>query len=157
MACAACERDGVHVAASLSVGQVGEDDPMCNWTLEEVAIALREGWSAETCDPVDLLDWSPGNRARGQCGSTALVVNDLLGGALIVAEVRRLDGSRQGFHYWNQLPDGSEIDLTRDQFTLGELVQEGRLQVRPPGPPRRCREQYELLRERVLTRLQREA
>lgn len=122
-------------------------------TDERIAGALRESWSAETCDPVDLPAWCQANKARGQCGSTALVINDLLGGDLMIAEVLWPDGSRQGFHYWNLLPDGSEVDLTREQFTEGEVVQAGQVVKRPPGPPNRCREQYELLRRRVLLRL----
>lgn len=42
--------------------------------------AIRASWSERTCDPVDLPDWSPENAARGQCGVTALVVQDLMGG-----------------------------------------------------------------------------
>jgi hypothetical protein len=45
--------------------------------------------------------------SRGQCGSTALTIHDLLGGQLLIAEVLRTDGSRQGVHYWNLLPDGT--------------------------------------------------
>jgi hypothetical protein len=41
------------------------------------------------------------------------------------------------------------------QFINGELVQPGQIGVRPPGPPRRCQQQYALLGERVLERLQR--
>jgi hypothetical protein len=46
-----------------------------------------------------------------QSTTTALTINDLLGGELLVAEVLRADGSRQGVHWWNRLPDGTEIDL----------------------------------------------
>jgi hypothetical protein len=53
-----------------------------------------------------------------------LTVHDLLGGELLIAEVLRTDGSRQGVHYWNLLPDGTEIDLTREQFASNEVVQE---------------------------------
>lgn len=123
---------------------------MTEWTLDEVSRALRESWSPDTCDPVDLPRWSQENHARGQCGSTALVVNDLCGGELIVAEVHWPDGSRQGVHYWNRLPDGSEVDLTRGQFVDGEVIRAGQVLMRPLGPPRRCREQYDLLRTRVL-------
>lgn len=126
---------------------------MQRWSLDQVTHALRESWSAETCDPVDLPLWTSANTSRGQCGATALVVNDLLGGDLMLAEVHLPDGSRQGVHYWNRLPDGSEVDLTRQQFRAGEIVHEGRVVTRPSGPPRRCQEQYELLRERVLMRL----
>lgn len=137
----------------ISVVAVGEDVPVRKWTLAEVSSALRESWSPETCDPVDLPEWSRENRARGQCGSTALVVNDLLGGELMLAEVHWRDGSRQGVHYWNRLPDGSEVDLTRDQFVDGEVIQAGQALMRPAEPPRRCREQYDLLRTRVLALL----
>ena len=120
---------------------------------DDVVAAVRASWSADTCDPVDLDRWAPGNPSRGQCGATALVLHDLLGGDLILAEVLRADGSRQGVHYWNLLPDGTEIDLTRQQFDAGETVQPGRVVARPPGRPRRCEEQYLVLRERVLARL----
>lgn len=140
---------------SLEVVMVCNDAPMAAWTIEQVAGACRASWSVETCDPVDLPLWSETNRARGQCGVTALVINDLCGGDLILAEVLRPDGSRQGVHFWNRLPDGSELDLTRSQFTDGEQVQPGRVMPRPGGPPLRCAEQYTLLRDRVLAHLTR--
>ena len=120
--------------------------------LERIEAALRASWSDETCDPVDR-PWSPANPAKGQCGVTALVVHDLLGGDLVVAEVLHADGTRQGDHTWNRLPDGTEVDLTAEQFRAGEVVQPGRVVERPPGPPRRCVDEYELLRTRVLARL----
>ena len=108
---------------------------------------VRAAWGADTCDPVDL-PWSPDNPSRGQCGVTALVLHDHLGGELLVAEVLRDDGSRQGWHLWNRLPDGSEVDLTREQFAPDEHVQEPQVLHRD-GPPKRCAEQYARLRERV--------
>ena len=86
---------------------------------------------------------------------TALVVQDLLGGDLLCAEVHWLDGRRQGVHYWNRLPAGVDVDLTREQFGAGELVGEPEVVVRAPGPPRRCREEYLLLHQRVTTALAR--
>jgi hypothetical protein len=118
-------------------------------TLERVTAAIAASWSIETCDPVDVADWSTSNPARGQCGVTSLVVNDIFGGELLVAEVRLPDGTRQGVHYWNRLPNGEEVDLTREQFAPDEFVQAPRAGPRPSGPPRRCAEQYELLRGRV--------
>ena len=117
---------------------------------EDLQAAIRGAWGVDTCDPVDVGDWSAANPARGQCGSTALVIHDLLGGQLLIAEVIRGDGSRQGVHYWNLLPDGTEVDLTRGQFSADEVVQPPRVVARPDGPPRRCAEQYLTLRERVL-------
>ncbi|MGY1689240.1 YunG family protein [Geodermatophilus sp. SYSU D01105] len=118
-------------------------------TLDDVAAAVRAAWCIETCDDVDVADWTPEDPARGQCGATALTVHDLLGGELLLAEVRRPDGSLQGVHWWNRLPDGTEVDLTREQFAPSEVVQAPRVVERPPGPPRRCAEQYRRLREDV--------
>src|SRR3954466_12847991 len=94
-------------------------------TSVQIEGAIRASWSRESCDPVDLADWSRENAARGQCGVTALVVQDLLGGELMLAEVHHANGRRQGVHYWNRI-GGVEIDLTREQFRDGEVI----------GPPR---------------------
>lgn len=64
-------------------------------------------------------------------------------------------GVRRGYHYWNRLPDGTEVDLTRDQFRPGETVTGGVGVARPSGSPNRCRGQYELLRHRVQAGLHR--
>jgi hypothetical protein len=122
-------------------------------TLDRLTAAVRAAWCPQTCDDVDLADRTPGNPARGQCGATALVLHDLLGGDLLLAEVLLPDGSRQGVHWWNRLPDGREVDLTREQFAPHEVVQEPRVVVRPPGLPRRNREQYLALRAAVLDAL----
>lgn len=122
------------------------------WTLIDVERAVRASWGADTCDPVDLADWHPDNPARGQCGVTALVLNDLFGGDLVLGEVH-VAGERTGMHYWNRFATGLDVDLTRDQFGPEEKVAGGQVVRRPDGPPRRCREQYDLLRDRVLTRL----
>lgn len=113
---------------------------------------VRAAWGPDTCEPDTAQEWGPDNPARAQCGVTALVVQDLLGGDLIHGEVH-VDGAKVGNHYWNRLPDGTETDLTGDQFLPGEEVVGGQVVVRPPDGPRRMREQYELLRERVFAGL----
>ncbi|SDT24727.1 YunG family protein [Actinoplanes derwentensis] len=118
--------------------------------LELLRPAIEAGWGVDTCDPHDLPEWRADNPARGQCGVTALIVQDLLGGELIVGEVQ-VEAAKVGHHYWNRLPDGQDVDLTAGQFHPSEVVVGGQVQQRPPGPPRRCREQYELLRHRVLS------
>jgi hypothetical protein len=118
-------------------------------SLAAIDRAVRAGWSRETCDPVDLPDWSPSNPARGQCGVTALVLWELLGGELLLAPVFRADGSRQGVHYWNRLVAGVEVDLTREQFTAGERVGEPAAVTAPRGGPTRLAAEYALLRRRV--------
>jgi hypothetical protein len=122
-------------------------------TFDRVAAALRASWCRETCDPGDLAAWTPANPARGQCGPTALVLHDLFGGDLLLAEVLLPDGSRQGVHWWNRLPGGREVDLTLGQFAPHEVVQEPRVVVRPEGLPGYGAEQYLRLRSAVLTRI----
>jgi hypothetical protein len=126
---------------------------VANVVRRDLEAAIRAAWALDTCDPVDADDWSAANPSRGQCGSTALTIHDLLGGELLIAEVLRADGSRQGVHYWNLLPDGTEIDLTREQLASNELVQEPRTVRRPLGLPKRGAQQYLTMRYRVLTTL----
>lgn len=120
---------------------------------EDLEATVRAAWALDTCDPVDADDWSAANPSRGQCGSTALVIHDLLGGELLIAEVVRRDGSRQGVHYWNLLPGGAELDLTREQFADDEVVQQPRILQRPAGLPHRCVQQYLTMRHRVFDAL----
>lgn len=128
---------------------------MTTLTLREIEQAIRAGWGVEICeDPADVPDWSGHNPSWGQCGPTALVVNDLLGGELCVAEVRLADGTQRGFHWWNRLSGGLDVDLTRGQFQRGEVVQEPRVMSRPSGPMKRGEAQYRLLRDRVFATLE---
>ena len=91
---------------------------------------------------------------------TCLVVNDLIGGELVAADVF-LDGQRIMAHMWNRLPSGIEVDLTREQFTKGEVLRRPRLIQRPPASvladPAHHRhhryQQYLVLAERVKSRL----
>jgi hypothetical protein len=125
-------------------------------SLAELEAVIRSSWSERTCDPLDVDDWSPANPARGQCAATALVVQDLLGGELLIAEVRNADGSRQGVHYWNRLGEGVELDLTREQFTPGEVVQAPETVARPPDTSvGRLAGQYRALANAVRAALQR--
>src|SRR5262245_2275609 len=133
-----------------TVGPVGHNFGMLN--VELLRPLLQAAWGPDTCDPHDLGGWEPGNPARDQCGTTALVVQDLLGGELILGEVH-VDGAKIGHHYWNQLPDGTTVDLTADQFHPGEVIVGGEVRHRPPDAPRRCRGQYQLLRYRVFSAL----
>ncbi|MFF9484369.1 hypothetical protein [Streptomyces sp. NPDC014676] len=119
--------------------------------LTDIEQAVRDSWSAETCTPEYRSRWTGDNPARDQCGVTAMVLNDLLGGELIRGEVH-VDGERVDYHWWNRLGMGVEIDLTREQFGPEEKVVGG-VVIPRPSEIRRLREEYELLRDRVLDRL----
>lgn len=126
---------------------------MASFTLTVIEQALRGSWAADTCSPDDVARaaWEFSNPAWGHCDITALVVQDVFGGDLMLGEVY-LDGEQRGYHWWNRLPDGVEVDLTFEQFKLGETVTNGRI-VRPSGPLRRRVGEYELLRRRVADRI----
>ena len=85
---------------------------------------------------------------------TALVVQDMLGGELLLADVLNDDGSRQGVHYWNRLAGGLELDLTREQFKPSEVVQTARVVDRPDDlSPARLYPQYRALADAIQARL----
>ncbi len=115
--------------------------------------AFRLHWGPHTCDPVDLPDWHSGNPSRGQCGVTALILQEILGGELLIADVLFTNGATQGVHYWNLLPNGAEVDLTRGQFADTEIVQKPEIVPRQRRTPGRLAEQYEHLRSAVLEEL----
>lgn len=75
--------------------------------------AIQQSWDGDTSVTSD---WTASRPSRGQCAVTALVVQDYLGGDLLRATV---EGTS---HYWNRLPDGQIIDLSREQFDLFEPI-----------------------------------
>ncbi len=88
-------------------------------TLEQVTAAVRASWTQATSDDPD--EWTPEWTSRGQCGVTAHVVRELLGGEILVAPV--LGSAQENEHHaWNRLPSGEEVDLTLDQFRGGETL-----------------------------------
>lgn len=124
------------------------------YTLLELERAFRLSWSADTTclDADSLTKWHSGNAAHGQCGPTALIVQDLLGGDLLIADVSG-GNEEDGVHYWNGFPGALEIDLTREQFKSHRIIGEPRVVVRPPGGPRAYVSENQLLRTRVLSAL----
>lgn len=125
---------------------------MTVWNLLDIDRALRASWAADTCSPDDQDEWRPDNPAWGHCDISSLLVHDLLGGDLMVGEVH-LEGEQHGFHWWNVLPSGIQLDVTAEQFLRGQRVTAARVVTRPPGPLARRWEEYLVLRERVARHL----
>jgi hypothetical protein len=75
---------------------------------EQIEKAFEKAWNKDTAFPDQAKDWSSENKALGQCVPTALIVYDLYGGRMIY--------DKKNFHFWNELPEGSEQDFTRSQF-----------------------------------------
>ena len=107
------------------------------FTLAYLEEAIRSAWSEDTASEDN--DWTPYNPSCGQCDITTLVVHDLLGGDVLAADVY-LDGVRVEAHMWNRLPSGLEVDLTREQFRLGQVIGDPTVRNRPasfdPAHPR---------------------
>ncbi len=72
--------------------------------------ALERAWSAETS--TDPQGWADKPPSYGQCTVTALLVQAIWGGEIVRAPVCGRS------HFWNVLPDGHHVDLTRDQFPV---------------------------------------
>ena len=124
------------------------------WSLAEIDSAVRASWAADTCsgDDAARTPWTSDNPAWGHCDVTALVIHDLLGGDVLMGEVH-LDGEQRGYHAWNRLTSGLEVDLTREQFRQGQVVTAGEVVARPEGRPVRRQAEYELFRGRVMAQL----
>ena len=118
-------------------------------TLEETEAAIRAAWGRDTSD--DPEEWSEENPARGQCAVTALLVRELFGGEILIANVLR-EGRRVDRHAWNRLPSGLTLDLTREQFVNGERF--GRAVPEEPLLTHRNPQRLARLRARVRARLE---
>lgn len=70
----------------------------------QVLRLLERSWSRETSSR-----WTPESASRGQCGVTALVIQDYFGGEILKTRV----GS--AWHFYNRV-DGGRLDLTAGQF-----------------------------------------
>jgi hypothetical protein len=89
-------------------------------SIDEVAEHIRSAWRA---DSAWIDDWDAGNAPRGQCGSTALVVQDLFGGSLMRALVA-VTPNDHAVHYWNVVGIG-QVDLTWHQFPATATIVHG--------------------------------
>lgn len=77
-------------------------------TPELLRTYLQKAWNEKT----SVGGYSQDAVSTGQCAPTAMVVQDYFGGELLRV-------INQGVsHYFNLLPDGTELDLTRDQFPI---------------------------------------
>jgi len=126
----------------------GQQRTVAAATLSQAEAAIRGAWGIDTSDDPD--EWSEANPARGQCAVTALLVRELFGGDILVANVLR-DGRRIERHAWNRLPSGLTLDLTREQFVNGESF--GEPAVEEPVLTHRNPERYATLRARVQSAL----
>lgn len=109
--------------------------------------AFTRAWSKDTTYPDVKNEWSEKNRAYGQCAITALIIYDLYGGRLIY--------DKDNFHIWNELPDGSQQDLSRSQFqekrifTIYKYKTKDEVLYDENGQRTQIVKRYQLLKKRV--------
>jgi hypothetical protein len=96
--------------------------------------------------------WTPENPLWGHCAVVALLGQDQYGGELVRGTLSdHPKYSHLRSHYWNKLPDGTEVDFTHEQYsdlTFQELAGEVRsreLVLKHPDTTRR----YQLLKDRM--------
>jgi hypothetical protein len=65
-------------------------------------------WNKDTTFYSVADEWSVKNKALGQCAVTSLIIFDLFGGKIIY--------DKPNFHVFNELPDGTWQDFSREQF-----------------------------------------
>jgi hypothetical protein len=121
-------------------------------TIDQLKSAIEASWAADTSFCSE--EWTPHNRARGQCVVTSLVVQHYLGGEL--QKVDTVFHGKPESHYYNVLPDGSEIDLTRGQYPPDQTLTPSMVNLHGFKDPRdkmlhepKTRANYELLLARV--------
>lgn len=114
---------------------------------QDLILAIEDSWNEDTGGV-----FVPDNPSQYQCAVTALVIQDFYGGRLVRGTVGNIS------HYWNELDDGTEVDLTRQQFghRVRELTRDGyrqRSYVLYPYEGATTKERYLALKKRVLGRL----
>ena len=120
---------------------------MTKLILDNLDIAIRKSWGPDTAKGY----WKPEVPSLNQCAVTALVVQDYFGGDLLRCSLSNGDS-----HYWNCLPDGRIVDLSKDQFEFTKQRKFGEVIVRDREyvlsyPDTRKR--YEILAQRVYENL----
>ncbi len=119
---------------------------------EEVLIlklsdAFKLSWCKETAYPSDASKWTTENPSLGQCAVTSLIIQDELGGTI--------HKNAKFKHYWNELPSGVIVDLTKEQFnTNEEIISEGKVSSEDFLNNERAfeaktKERYKVLKKRV--------
>lgn len=118
-----------------------------NLILEEFKKALKKSWSKDTAHESVKKQWDTKNKELGQCAVTSLLVNKYFAGEIWKGDIV----GKKYSHFWNVLPNGEKIDLTKSQLkkenikivnikvkTTKELLENKDLKIR-----------YELLKKRV--------
>ena len=113
-------------------------------SVQQVRKAICSAWSKETCWPKC---WNSKNPAAGHCRVTALIVQKLLGGKIMFAEIQK---KPKYTHFWNKLPSGQEVDFTKSQFPAETIIPSGKIiSIKETMNSANIKKTYPILLERV--------
>ena len=87
--------------------------------IKKLERALLASWSKETSWTKN---FDPINPSANQCRVTSAVVRELLGGEILFTVIKKRPLVS---HFWNRLPNGKEMDFTRDQFLKNVIIPKG--------------------------------
>jgi hypothetical protein len=108
---------------------------------------IQECWGADTSF---FKDWKPTNPAKGHCSISALIIQKYFGGMIAY--------SKEAKHYWNILPDGTILDITRKQFSNRKVLPLTEIRTRGSVlKNRNINGRYRIFEKRIEERLQQEA
>lgn len=91
--------------------------------IEQIRLDLENGWCRSTTSPENAENWCRHEKALGQSDVTALFIQEKFGGVILYACVLPYYGD----HYWNRLPDGTEVDLVCKQFAPDTIIPRGEI------------------------------
>lgn len=108
--------------------------------------AVRTICSKETS--VNPSQWSEGNPLLGHCAVIALLAQDHFGGLLLRGSLSDTEFAHLKSHYWNQLPNGSHMDFTAEQFGGKYPNINGKLRSRGQVLKEDTKERYQKFKKR---------
>ncbi len=116
-------------------------------SIKRLKEAIMKSWGEDTCHYKFLWRDKSLPDSAGHCRVVSLIVQDYLGGSILYSHVK---GNMNWDHYWNLLPSGKELDLTKDQFSKNiKLVKSKKVSRKEVLSSKRTTRGYELLKNRV--------
>jgi hypothetical protein len=111
---------------------------------------FRKAWDRKTCFPQVKDQWNEDLPELGQCAVTALILQDKFGGEIVY--------NKKNNHFWNKLPSGEFLDLTRAQFrnskiTVDLYVDRSEILESKEAKLYRTKVRYNLLKKKVSSEL----
>lgn len=103
----------------------------------ELKKALYKSWSIDTSSK-----WTRQNPAKGQCGVTALIVNEMLKGDIAKTKIQ------ENWHFYNII-NGKRYDFTESQFET-PIEYNNTLSNRSEAYMNTNEKQYTILKQKVL-------